>query len=198
MMSTGLFDEETEGGPGLVGAFTEGDPAWRVLLGTGENASGKSPVRRLISAICQRQKKVEHIVTSLEAKTHHSDAPWLAMVYGSEAWSATGQNSAHLILGGIRTARGRETPHVLTWDEPELGLSEGAQLAAGEAFADLGRAPGAHTRVMALVTHSRHIGRALLPLRPPWRTGSRPRSSPAPWRTSRAPATRASAGSRRS
>lgn len=167
LLDTRYFDPEE--GPALEGTFAEGDPSCRLLVIAGENASGKSLFRRLIGAACrkaEKTEKVEHIATSLEGKTRVGEAPWLAMVYGSEEWQATGANSGYLITGAIKTALGRTSPHIVTWDEPELGLSEGAQMGAGQAIAAFGREPGKFTRAAVVITHSRLLVRELEPLGP--------------------------------
>jgi hypothetical protein len=141
---------------------------WRVgrnplVMVVGENAGGKSFLRRITQAACQHSK-IECIHISLEGRCREGFAR--AFLYGTEMWEATGANSAETILGGIRTCQKREKPHVMFWDEPDLGLSEAWAAGAGRVIRDFVQNKPKHTRAIYLVTHSRALARELAPVRP--------------------------------
>jgi hypothetical protein len=131
----------------------------------GDNAGGKSFVRRVVHSICQRNK-VEFIGISMEGRRGISAAPWLVFVYGDEQHHSTGELSAQTILTGIRTCQGREERHVVFWDEPDLGLSESWAAGAGVAIREYFEAPNPKTVAAFVVTHSRPLVKQLLPLDP--------------------------------
>ena len=84
------------------------------------------------------------------------------MIYGDEQRDATGANSAMLVETGITTARKREKPHIIIWDEPEIGMAEGAAMGLGQAIGDFANKPGKHTVAIVVITHSRPLVRELL------------------------------------
>lgn len=130
----------------------------------GENASGKSFLRRVIAYLCQ-QSNLECIHTSMQERVQSTGLKRI-MVYGEETESATGYNSANLILGSMRTCQSRENPHVMVWDEPELGLSDNSAAGVGVALRDFLRVPPAHTLAQVIITHSRALAQQLLDLDP--------------------------------
>lgn len=150
-------DAPTDENP-LSGRFYRGQG--KILLILGENATGKSLTRRIFGELAQRQR-VEAISTSLEGRTYVSESPWLAMVYGDERTSATGCNSSHLVSMGIKTALNRTSPHIIFWDEPDLGLSEGACEGTGLALGRFGLQATPHTLAACIVTHSKPLVRGL-------------------------------------
>jgi hypothetical protein len=157
--------------------FCEGDPPaipfhWVISKGklvvlVGENAAGKSFVRRLVSAMC-RDVKIEAIPISMEARSGGSMmyGPARAMVYGDEGHFATGVNTSNLVQTGIRTCNGRTESHVIFWDEPDLGLSDNAAAGAGAAIREFASNASQHTRAIFVATHSRYLVRELLPIKP--------------------------------
>jgi hypothetical protein len=130
----------------------------------GENASGKSFFRRLVTAIC-REAKVEAMPISMEGRGGEYGG-LRGFIYGDESWQSTGENSAHTVLAGISTCRSRETPHVVFWDEPDLGLSDGWAAGAGVALREFAADLPKMTYGAFIVTHSRALVRELLPVEP--------------------------------
>ena len=94
----------------------------RVTLLLGENASGKSFIRRLVHAVCSKYK-VECIPLSMEGRSA-SGVPWKSFIYGAEEHHSTGENSVSTVRTAFRTAEKRADPHVLFFDEPDIGLSD--------------------------------------------------------------------------
>lgn len=130
----------------------------------GENASGKSFLRRVIAYLCH-ESNLECIHTSMQERVQSTGLKRI-MIYGEETESATGFNSAKLIQGSIQTCRSRETFHVMVWDEPELGLSDNSVAGVGLALRDFLSAPPAHTLAQVVITHSRVLVQQLIDLDP--------------------------------
>lgn len=138
-----------------------------LVVVVGENAGGKSFFRRCVSAVCRDDaNKVEVIPISMEGRRQVAYNIGLSFVYGSEDWEATGVNSIGTVLSGINTCRGRETKHVIIWDEPDIGLSEGNAASVGKAIADFTREPPAHTKASIVITHRKALVGQLLPMEP--------------------------------
>jgi hypothetical protein len=137
-----------------------------LVVMVGENASGKSFARRLVSAIC-RKAEVEAIHISMQGRAGPDFTGGMrGFIYGTEEWKSTGENSVGTVLGGIRTCRGREKPHVMFWDEPDLGLSDSWSAGVGVAIRDFVKAPGEHTKAIFVVTHSKALVGQLLDVEP--------------------------------
>lgn len=139
-----------------------------LIVIVGDNAGGKSFVRRIFNALCQKNH-IEFMGISMEGRQGVSMAPWLALVYGDESYQSTGQLSVSTVLGGIKTCTSRceeRKPHVIFWDEPDLGLSESWAAGVGVAIRDLTQQVTSSTRAICVVTHSRPLVRELLPVNP--------------------------------
>jgi len=95
----------------------------RVLVIVGSNASGKSFLRRYVQLTLK--EKIEVIALSHELRTQGNFST--ALVYGDESWQSTGAITAQTFLTGVKTMRERTKPHVVVWDEPEIGCSEELQ-----------------------------------------------------------------------
>lgn len=132
-----------------------------VLLG--ENASGKSFVRKCASSICHKLE-VEFIGISMEMRSRAGFER--AFVFGDEGWEATGVISIKTVLNGILTCRSRTTDHVMCWDEPDLGLSDSAAASVGATIAEFVRNPGKHTKAILVATHNRQVVEQLAGLDP--------------------------------
>lgn len=135
----------------------------RMVVGVGENASGKSFFRRLVQGMCQRDE-VECIAVSVEGRCYSS--PMRPFIYGSEEWQSTGENSVNTVLAGISTSKSRDKDHVIFWDEPDLGLSEGWAAGVGQKMAEYGAALPEKAIGAFVITHSRALVRQLVPLNP--------------------------------
>lgn len=137
----------------------------RLVAVTGDNASGKSLFAKLAAQVLyERKPSIEAILVGMRLRTQGGIER--AFIFGDEGTSSTGNISVGTVLGGIRTARGREHDHALLLDEPDIGLSEGYQSAVGEALASFASGLPEHTQLLLVVTHSRRILAKLLPLCP--------------------------------
>lgn len=119
----------------------------RIVLVLGENAGGKSLVRRLVSMATHRgqgggygQEKIpkgefpvrEFIGLSMEFRS----GPGMErmFVFGHEGWQSTGEISGDAVVKAIQTVSNRDHPTILYWDEPDIGMSAGAAAGAGAAI----------------------------------------------------------------
>jgi len=124
----------------------------RVLVVVGSNASGKSFLRRYVTATLH-EKKIEVIALSHELRT--KGGMMAALVYGDEAWQSTGAITAQTFISGVRTVRGRTAPCVAIWDEPEIGMGEELQTGCADwLFSQLRDWPP-QLQGIIVMTHSR-------------------------------------------
>jgi hypothetical protein len=128
----------------------------------GENATGKSLLRRLVGIVC-RDAGVEFMPVSMEGRKNLYMG---SFVYGDEETRATGQNSAQTVLTGIKTCRGRDSRHCIFWDEPDLGMSSGYAAGAGQAIAELAKDAPDNTVGIFVVSHSKPLVRQLMAASP--------------------------------
>lgn len=153
------------GGNTPIGLKTQVEPGSLLCLVLGDNASGKSMLRKLLTEVGRKHEpRIGSIHTSMSARCSSGIAR-LAM-YGSEDDDSTGYNSAHTVEGAIRTSRQRAEPHILIFDEPDTGLSDRWARSAGREIAALLRDPPASLVAVFLITHRRPLVEELLPLRP--------------------------------
>lgn len=101
----------------------------KLVLAVGENASGKSFYRRVVKSWCDINK-LECIDLSMERRG--SGGIERAFIYGDENSESTGNITIKSVQGAIKTSCDRKTPHVIIWDEPDIGLSESGSLGAAE------------------------------------------------------------------
>lgn len=135
----------------------------KLVIVTGENATGKSFIRRIYqSAIKLKKQEVIHL--SQEGRSSSGIAR--AFVYGDESYNSTGSNTAHTITTGINTCQGRENPHYIIWDEPDIGLSEKYAGGAGVAIRKFVENLPKFTQGVVVITHSKALVRQLLPINP--------------------------------
>ena len=152
--------------------FADDDPAipavWvkgrcPLFLVLGENAAGKSFFRRCVQACVKLKTSIEEVIhLSMEARAGvNVMGAMKGFVYGDEDTRSTGENSANTVTTAIRTCTGRETSHLLYWDEPDVGMSEGAAMGAGHAIAEFVAELPEHTKGVFITTHSRSMVAAL-------------------------------------
>lgn len=136
----------------------------RLFLVLGENGGGKSFFRRLINTGVHKKTRTKEVISlSMQGRT---GAYMKSLIYGCENYEATGANTAHTIKMAIKTCRSRNESHVLYWDEPDIGLSEGATIGVGREIAKfIGKLPE-NTQGVFVTTHSRELVRQLVGLEP--------------------------------
>lgn len=137
----------------------------KLVVVTGENAGGKSFYRRILTAVAHKNK-IESIPISMEGRRQVAYNIGLTFVYGDEQVDATGVNSIRTVLTGISTCKGREKDHMIIWDEPDLGLSEGNAASVGRAIAEFAADTPKLTQAAIVITHRKALVRELLPAKP--------------------------------
>lgn len=145
------------------GTLVDGDE--RVLLVTGENASGKSLAFRLIMQLAN-SGGVEPIAVSIRERTASGTDEMARMkrvfTYGDEETSSTGSVSARVVQSGFDALDTWGNPVILALDEPELGLSDGYARALGEYIGARAQGMAGNACGVMVVTHSRALARGLL------------------------------------
>jgi hypothetical protein len=159
-----------EGAP-LKAHLTEGDPASKVLLIAGANASGKSfGITVLASCLSGDKPKVEPLQVSMKYRT--KEGMHRCFMFGplGDQQDSTGSISLGAVRGGLTTAKGRDRPCWLMLDEPDTGLSEEFTPAMGEYLAiAANEGLGEHCQALVVVSHSRALMKEMadtLTLRP--------------------------------
>jgi hypothetical protein len=139
-----------------------------LVVVTGENAGGKSFFRRCAASVARQEenKKMEVISISMEGRRQVAYNIGLVFVYGDEEHDATGVNSIRTVVTAISTCQSREADHVVIWDEPDLGLSEGNAASVGSALADFSLALPEHTKGAVVITHRKALVKELLRAKP--------------------------------
>lgn len=126
-----------------------------VLVVTGDNATGKSFVRRLVGIYCDMEKW-ECISISQEGRTSHGTMA--AAMYGSEGHLSTGSISSQTLLSGHRTSMKRDRPHVLVYDEPAIGMSEESRFGAALWMSlTYSKEWPEHLQALVVMTHDRYF-----------------------------------------
>jgi hypothetical protein len=135
----------------------------KVCIITGQNASGKSFLRKILNARHQ-DDNIEYIHLS-QCGRSSSSGLMRAMIYGSEEEDSTGYISVKAIRGAIRTGTARTKPFALMLDEPEIGCSE--ELALSLSHKLVNEIPNMlKLETLYINTHSRNIVNPLLALNP--------------------------------
>lgn len=139
-----------------------------LFLVLGENAGGKSFFRRLVQISADQHTSIKEVIhISMEGRAGPNFMGALkAFVYGDENSRSTGECSAHTVTTAIRTCEGRDHSHLLYWDEPDVGMSEGAAAGAGIVIAEFAADLPKHTKGVFITTHSRAMIEQLLPVQP--------------------------------
>lgn len=153
-------DEDGEGSEAAVTLQISGPKKSNLVVIVGENASGKSFLRRVVHEAYQRIER-ELIAISQEGRRKVSYSPFLVFVYGDEERESTGYNAAGTVLGAFKTSKAREKEHGIFWDEPDTGLSEGWSACMGREIAEFLSEKPEKLAATFLVTHSKPMVREL-------------------------------------
>jgi hypothetical protein len=139
--------------------------AARLVVVTGENASGKSLFVRVISAIAQTEDDMVPVSVSIRERTGsgHGEMDSLrrAFMFGDEHENSTGATSVGTVATAFRNL-GHAGGAILILDEPEIGLSEGYARALGEFIGQQAKSTPRTCRGVVVVSHSRPLVRGLL------------------------------------
>jgi hypothetical protein len=140
-----------------------------LFLVLGENAGGKSFFRRCVRQLTRHETSIEEVIhISMEGRAgpNNDFGALKSFVYGDEVWQSTGENSAVTVETAIRTCQGRENSHLLYWDEPDIGMSDGAAAGLGIVLAQFVDKLPEHTKGVFVTTHNRVMVEQLLRLQP--------------------------------
>ena len=130
------------------------------MVVVGDNATGKSFLRRIITLRCSKANpRIEPIRTSMEERSGagYMYGPMRALIYGDEGIFSTGTNSLNVVRGGIKTSRGREHPNILIFDEPDIGCSDSLAAGLGVQIRDFAADLPEYTRAVFVISHSRYL-----------------------------------------
>jgi len=152
--------------------ITNYEPSYKrnkLLIVTGSNATGKTFFGRLISAYCKVKNgmdgKVECLRVGMEIRATEGFHRAF-ILQGPESEESTGVNSVHMLEGVLRNAKMRKHDNIVVIDEPDIGLSEAYSIAMGEYIAEEIGDLSPLTKLVVIVTHSRHIVEGLLQYKP--------------------------------
>lgn len=151
------FDDD---GPIKV-AFDSGHD--KLVIVTGDNATGKSFIRRVYHAVIKLTKDE---VMHLSQEGRCSSGIPSALIYGDESYNSTGFLTSCTVSTGIRSCKERTTPHYIIWDEPDIGLSEKYAGGVGVEIRKFVENLSEYTQGVIVVTHSKAIVRQLVSLNP--------------------------------
>jgi len=158
--------EDGEAEPAIPHMWVPGSS--KLVVVVGENASGKSFLRRIVAGL-SRRAETECIHISMEGRADNGMMMMpiaRALVYGDETYNSTGQLSAHTVTAGINTCRDREKPHFIYWDEPDFGLSDGWAAGLGVKVREFAETMPEFTLGAFVVTHRRAMVREMAPANP--------------------------------
>lgn len=131
----------------------------RFCLITGQNASGKSLVRKILHQMYS-EEKIEFINISMENRAGSGLEHLL--IYGSEEGDSSGFNSVKTFRKLVQTSKGREGRHVIFLDEPDLGLSDEYASGMGVKIVEFVKNLGENCLGIYLVTHNRFLVEQIL------------------------------------
>jgi len=140
--------------------FLEEGDIPEVWVISGENAGGKSILCKAIQGKLQAIAKKDNqpFVAMRVGMDMRTDSGIVrGMMFGSEQYDSTGNNSVQTALTGLKSARERDELHWLILDEPDIGLGAGYRKALGEAFADFAQNLPEKTLGFMVVTHASEI-----------------------------------------
>lgn len=160
------FEKDPEYGntPAIYAKLYPGES--KLVVISGDNASGKSFMRRLVSVACH-QEKIEAIALSQESRQGGMGNDIVrGLIYGTEHEMSTGHNSANVVVTAIRTSQGRTHKHIIFWDEPDIGLSDEYAAGCGKKMAEFLKEPPEHLFAAFVVTHRKALIRQLVKLNP--------------------------------
>lgn len=150
-------DPDFNNTPALEAYLHEGSCPLIVI--TGENASGKSLMRRIIS-MTHQESEAECIHLSQQGRS--TSGVMRAFIYGSEDDESTGYNSAGCVLKAIQTSHGRNAKHSIFFDEPDIGLSDNYAAAVGIKIREFVLNPPEHLFAVFVVSHRKVLIEQLL------------------------------------
>jgi hypothetical protein len=144
-------------------AVDEQDP--KLVVVTGENASGKSLFVRVVGAILQNDGGGTPVTVSIRERTgsgmNEMSGMRRVMMFGDEHEQSTGAASVKVVAASFNNVD-RDNGCILILDEPDIGLAESYARALGEFIATKAKDLPANCGGVIVVTHSRPLVQGLL------------------------------------
>lgn len=124
----------------------------------GQNATGKSLVRRCLGEVATRHGAQKVMCISQEKRSDTSfGGLGRVAVFGSEADESSGFISARTAMKAMKSSEVWDVPHLVILDEPDLGLSEDYAAGLGARLAAFSLAPPDLLRGLFVISHSRAL-----------------------------------------
>lgn len=142
----------------IIPVSWDSDPSARVILMSGDNASGKSFVTKHLNKISQ---KAGYEVCCVSMRQRTGDRMFSAMVFGDERRMSTGQCSVQATLKAFRHANESENPCVIILDEPDIGLSAELADAMGRLLVEEIEGASGNLALLVVISHNRDLFRQM-------------------------------------
>lgn len=143
--------------------YWDRDDKSNLYLVLGPNGSGKSFFRRLLGRVIRDQTECQDVLaSSMEGRTSEQSHRFLT--YGFEENQSTGLNSVATAISVIRAAQLRTKPHVVMFDEPDIGLDQEGCAGLGACLREFVENPPTNTRAVFVSSHSPILVRELAEL----------------------------------
>ncbi len=137
----------------LIGQYERGQGVLAFI--TGQNACGKSLVRKMLSTY-YHDDKIEYLHISQEGRSCSSGLQ-RAMIYGDEGEDSTGYNSVKMTLKALTSSKNRTQRHAIFLDEPDIGLSDEYAVSLGMRIAEYCSNPNPLLEGFWVVTHNKKL-----------------------------------------
>ena len=157
-LNTSYFKDTEDGEKVFDATFAPGEH--KILILTGDNASGKT----LFAKLLQQKARDLHKMTSffVGMNTRTVGGIRRAFMYGDDTEDSTGSISVNAINGCLRTCRGTEDEHYAVLDEPGIGLSDSFLAPLGTVIGRFAKEEiPEQTKGLILITHSRSLVKSI-------------------------------------
>ncbi len=141
--------------------YTDNNSKLNVI--TGENATGKSLLRKIITGKARKNNVFAYHFSQQARSTGGFER---AFIYGSEDDESTGQISAHVTLKSFSNSLKNTNQHIIVWDEPDTGLSDAYAAGLGSKIHDFLLTNHEPLLATFLISHNKHLIKQLMPLNP--------------------------------
>jgi hypothetical protein len=139
----------------------------KLIVITGDNASGKSVIRRILH---EAMRKAGLSVMQLSQQSRTDSGIQRAMIYGAEEWDSTGYISTKSVNCSFRSshawAKDNKNKHGIIWDEPDIGLSDAYAAGLGVKIAEFIKTAPDKLFAAFIITHNRELVKQLVASNP--------------------------------
>lgn len=136
------------------------------LIITGENASGKSFLCKILDSFLRSTKNGEENILPMLIGMNKRSASGIvrAMMFGSEEDQSTGEISINVIKGALNSSKKNDDKHLIMLDEPDIGLSEAYIPGLAHLLSEYYQNMSDSMQGFVLVTHNRVLVKHLMHL----------------------------------